>query len=73
MLPSEKIELKIFRYLEKGGKGQWQSIAIGSLVAAVGNHDLAEVVDTLVRLQAQGYIRLRKWVDNQFWNTHIRR
>ena len=66
MLPFEKIELKIFRYLEKGGKGQWQSIVIGSLVTAVGNHDLRELVDTLVRLQAQRHIQLRKWVDNRF-------
>jgi TIR domain len=66
MLPSERIELAISRFVESAGKGQWRSTLIGSLGTAVGNHNLAELVDALLRLQANGHIRIRKWVETRF-------
>jgi hypothetical protein len=66
MLPSENIELAIFRFVEGGRKGQWRSTSIATLGTAIGNQELTELVDALLRLRAYGHIRLRKWLERQF-------
>ncbi len=66
MLRSENIELAIFQFIESAGKGQWRSTSIGTLRTIIGNYDLTELVDALLRLQVNGHLRLRKWVKTKF-------
>ena len=66
MLPSEKSELALYRFVESAGRSQWRPTTLSALGLATGNPERAVVVDMLTRLQSQDLILLRKWVTDKF-------
>jgi hypothetical protein len=65
MLPSHKLELEILRYSQWSGDPDGQSTTMGNLFNTISrtvecNNTL--LVDGMIRLHADGHLRLRKWV-----------
>lgn len=63
MLPHQKLELRILRFLQTSGELKWRATTLPTLSNVVGE-DWNPLVAALDRLHGEGIIELRKWVDN---------
>lgn len=60
LLPSEQMALRIRRYADSAGVGQWRPTTRGELENAADEHGIV-LVDCLKNLWSEGYLGLRKW------------
>jgi hypothetical protein len=61
MLPSEELELKIFRFAESAGRARWRPSDFGTLSRATQFHEDEVMVDALFDLHARGLMQFRQW------------
>jgi hypothetical protein len=61
MVPSEVLELKIFRFAESAGKARWRATDFASLSQAVQFQEDAVLVDALIDLHARAFMEFRQW------------
>jgi len=63
MLPHQKLELRILRFLRSSGELNWRATTLPELANHVGE-DWNSLVAALDRLHQQGIVELQKWVDS---------
>jgi hypothetical protein len=61
MVPSEELELKIFRFAESAGKARWRATDLNTLSNAARFQEDAVLVDALVDLYARKLMEFRQW------------
>jgi len=61
MVPSEELELKIFRFAESAGKARWRATDLRTLSNAAQFHEDAVLVDALLDLDARRLMEFRQW------------
>ena len=61
MVPSERLELRIFDFAESAGKARWRPVDIGTLENVVQSQDTAVLVDALFDFQARNLMEFRQW------------
>jgi hypothetical protein len=64
LLPSEQLELALYRYIESPSPGQWQPCSWENLSNQLGRPEQAKLLDTLKRLHRRAVLEMRKWVDD---------
>jgi len=60
MVPSERLELRIFNFAESAGKARWRPVDIGTLENIIQSHDTAVLVDALFDLHARNLMEFRQ-------------
>ena len=65
MLPSERLELSILKYVQIPGAERWRATSLPSLASSVKSQDWNEVTDAVIRLHARSIIMIRMWIDQQ--------
>jgi len=63
MLSSQRLELRILRYVREGTSDGWRATTLPELANAVKCQDWSEVIDALKRLHHEDSIRMRKWIE----------
>jgi TIR domain len=61
MTPSERLELGIFHFAERGGKAQWQPARVATISTAVQVPDWPVVADALHDLHSRRFMEIRRW------------
>lgn len=61
ILPSEELELKIYRFAEAAGKAMWRPTDLPTLSNIAQFHEHAVLVDALLDLQSRKLIEFRQW------------
>jgi len=61
VVPSERLELAIFTYVESAGKARWRPVDLGTLANVVEFHETAVLVDALLDLAQRRLIEFRQW------------
>ena len=61
ILPSEELELKIYRFAESAGKAMWRPTDLPTLSNVAQFHENAVLVDALLDLQARKLMEFRQW------------
>ena len=61
MLPSEQLELDIYRFAESGGRARWRPAELGQIAHAINCGEHALLVNALRDLHARGFVELRRW------------
>lgn len=68
MVPSEELELRIYRFAEFAGRGRWQAADLGALATSLQFMEQAVLVDALDDLHERSFLAFRQWSsENNDW------
>ena len=65
LLPSEKMELDLYRLIDRFDPGRWRPFGWGDLSNHLGQPEQAKLLDTLKRLHGRGALEIRKFPPQQ--------
>jgi predicted nucleotide-binding protein len=65
LLPSEQLELALYRSIEFVGSGQWRPCIWGQLSNQLGQPEQAKLLETLKRLHGRNALEIQKWFPEQ--------
>src|ERR1039457_6261332 len=61
MVPSEELELKLYRFAEYAGRARWQPAHLGALVTFLQFSEQPVLVEALDDLHVRAFMEFRQW------------